>query len=168
MREALGLVEVKGLSTAILVADNMVKTANIRIINIENTKGLGYMTIKAVGDVGAINAAVSSGKQIAIANDVFISSKVIPRPSDFVETIFCQPPISKDTSLKTETKKRAYSKKSNNGKSSLDKGKEKAIVKVQEKKSLVKIEEKKTLVKEEKVPHEEIKNVEKEDKKDKE
>ena len=62
MKQALGLIEISGLSTAVLAADTMAKAANIRILEIENTKGLGYMTIKIAGDVGAVNAAVNAGK----------------------------------------------------------------------------------------------------------
>ena len=62
MKQALGLVEISGLSTAVVVADTMAKAANVRILEIENTKGLGYMTIKIVGDVGAVNAAVKCRK----------------------------------------------------------------------------------------------------------
>lgn len=90
MKQALGLIEIKGLSTAILVADTMAKTANIKIEQIENTKGLGWMTIKIAGDVGAVNAAVKAGELVGSANQFFISSKVIPRPSDSVEKVFCQ------------------------------------------------------------------------------
>lgn len=90
MKEALGVVETRGLANTILVADTMVKTANVELIDIENTKGLGFMTIKVLGDVGAINAAVNSGKKIAIENNAFVSAKVIPRPSDYVENTFCQ------------------------------------------------------------------------------
>lgn len=91
MREALGLVETRGLSNAILVADAMSKTANINIIGLENTRGIGYMTIKVSGDVGAVQAAVTCGKQIAIENNSFVTAKVIPRPSNNIEVTFCQP-----------------------------------------------------------------------------
>ena len=91
MKEALGLVETRGLSTAVLVADTMVKTSNVNIIDIENTKGLGYMTIKISGNVGAVNAAVTAGRQIALENNAFVSAKVIPRPSNYIEGTFCQP-----------------------------------------------------------------------------
>ena len=95
MKQALGLVEISGLSTAVVVADTMVKAANVRILEIENTKGLGYMTIKIVGDVGAVNAAVNAGKQIGTANGKLVSWKVIPRPSDYVDQTFCcpEPPV---------------------------------------------------------------------------
>ena len=90
MREALGLVEVIGLSNAILAADSMSKTANINIIGLENSRGLGYMTIKIIGDVGAVTAAVTCGKQISIENNSFVTAKVIPRPSNNIEATFCQ------------------------------------------------------------------------------
>ena len=95
MKQALGLVEISGLSTAVVVADTMAKAANVRILEIENTKGLGYMTIKIIGDVGAVNAAVNAGKQIGTANGKLVSWKVIPRPSDSVDQTFCcpEPPV---------------------------------------------------------------------------
>lgn len=95
MKQALGLIEISGLSTAVLAADTMAKAANIRILEIENTKGLGYMTIKIAGEVGAVNAAVNAGKQIGAANNKLVSWKVIPRPSDYVEHAFCcpEPPV---------------------------------------------------------------------------
>ena len=91
MKQALGLVEIEGLTMAVVVADTMAKAANVRILELENTKGLGYMTIKIAGDVGAVNAAVTAGKQIGMINQKLISWKVIPRPSDYVEQTFCQP-----------------------------------------------------------------------------
>ena len=112
MKQALGLVEISGLSTAVVAADTMANAANIRILEIENTKGLGYMTIKIAGDVGAVNAAVNAGKQIGAANNKLVSWKVIPRPSDYVEQAFCCPdppvppsPPMKDGQEETETGK---------------------------------------------------------------
>lgn len=91
MKQALGLVEIAGLSTAIVAADAMAKAANIEIVEVENTKGLGYMTIKAVGDVGAVKAAVDVGRQVGIMHGKLVSYKVIPRPSDYVEQYFVDP-----------------------------------------------------------------------------
>jgi microcompartment protein CcmL/EutN len=88
MKQALGLVEVQGLSTAVLVADTMVKAANVTILEIENSKGQGYMTVKVAGDVGAVNAAVSAGKQTGLENQKLVSFKVIARPADSVDQIF--------------------------------------------------------------------------------
>lgn len=90
MKDALGLIEIQGLATAVLVADTMVKTANVTIIQIEKARGHGWITVKVTGDVGAVKAAVSAGKQIGETFHHYISSKVIPRPSDSVEKVFCQ------------------------------------------------------------------------------
>lgn len=106
MNESLGLVEISGMSTAIVVADAMAKSANIKIVEIENSKGLGYMTIKITGDIGAVNAAVSAGKQIGITHNNFVSSKVIPRPSDFVYKVF--------GTTKEEKNKKLYKKENKN------------------------------------------------------
>lgn len=88
MKNALGLVEIEGLSTAIQVADTMVKTGQVEIRQMENAKGMGWITIKVVGDVGAVTAAVNAGKQVGVSYGHFISSKVIPRPSSGIEKQF--------------------------------------------------------------------------------
>lgn len=103
MKQALGLVEIQGLSTAITAADEMVKAANVKILEIENTKGLGYMTIKVAGDVGAVNASVNVGCQIGRMYQKLISWKVIPRPSDYVEQTFCKPEEEKEIPKPEET-----------------------------------------------------------------
>ena len=87
MKKALGMIEIVGLSTAIFVADIMIKTANVEIIEIENTKGLGYMTVKVVGDVGAVKAAVDAGAASARAVGEVVSIHVIPRPHMDTEKI---------------------------------------------------------------------------------
>lgn len=81
-RESLGMVEVYGLVVAIEIADAMVKAANVRLGEMTRTKGNGWMTVKVYGDVGAVNAAVDCGKQLAILKNGLIASKVIPRPID--------------------------------------------------------------------------------------
>ncbi|MGX8711446.1 MAG: BMC domain-containing protein [bacterium] len=90
MKNALGLIEIRGLATAVLVADTMVKTADVTIIQIEKARGHGWITVKITGDVAAVNAAVSAGKQVGETFQHYISSKVIPRPADSVERVFCQ------------------------------------------------------------------------------
>lgn len=88
MNEALGIIEIQGLATAIAVADCMVKTANVSIKSVEPAKGMGYMTVKITGDVGAVNAAVHAGKQAGMMNGKYISSSVIARPAEGLEAAF--------------------------------------------------------------------------------
>lgn len=86
MKDALGLVEVAGLATAIQVADAMVKSANVTIIDIEKAKGNGWMTVKVRGDVGAVQAAVQAGAAQAEQFGHLIAQKVIPRPAEGLDT----------------------------------------------------------------------------------
>ncbi|MBU5359701.1 BMC domain-containing protein [Enterococcus raffinosus] len=88
MKQAIGLVEVKGLASAIEVSDTMVKVANVELLGVEKAKGFGWMTVKVAGDVGAVKAAVDAGKAKAVQNNVYLSSLVIPRPANNLEDFF--------------------------------------------------------------------------------
>lgn len=91
MKQALGLVEIEGLCAAVLVADTMIKAADVELLEIEDTKGQGYITVKVIGDADAVNAAVTAGKQIGMVNQKLISPKVIPWPAADVAGIFADP-----------------------------------------------------------------------------
>ena len=93
MRESLGLVETRGISTAIQVADVMVKAANVKILELENSRGSGYMTVKIVGDVGAVKAAVQAAKAEGMRVGNLVSASVIARPSDGMASLFCNPKV---------------------------------------------------------------------------
>lgn len=93
MQEALGLVETVGISTAIEVADVMVKAANVKVLELENSRGSGYMTVKIVGDVGAVKAAVDAAKAAGIKYGNFVSASVIARPADGMAAVFCNPEV---------------------------------------------------------------------------
>ncbi len=81
MGKSLGTIEVVGLSSAIVVADAMAKTANIEINDLEITKGFGFVTVKIFGDVGAVKAAISAGKSLALQSGTYVASNVIARPN---------------------------------------------------------------------------------------
>ena len=61
MKEALGMVETRGLIGAIEAADAMVKAANVKLIGKEQI-GSGLVTVMVRGDVGAVKAAVEIGR----------------------------------------------------------------------------------------------------------
>ena len=63
-KQALGMVETKGLIGAIEAADAMVKAANVRLIGKEKI-GSGLVTAMVRGDVGAVKAAVEAGAAAA-------------------------------------------------------------------------------------------------------
>lgn len=83
---AIGLVETFGLVGAIEAADAMVKAANVRLIGRELTDG-AMITIKVVGEVGAVQAAVSAGEAAARRVGQVVSVHVIPRPDEMTESI---------------------------------------------------------------------------------
>ena len=85
-KEALGMVETKGLIGAIEAADAMVKAANVTLIGKEKI-GSGLVTVMVRGDVGAVKASVDAGAAAAKRVGELISVHVIPRPHNEVESI---------------------------------------------------------------------------------
>ena len=85
-KEALGMVETKGLIGSIEAADSMVKAANVRLIGKEKI-GSGLVTVMVRGDVGAVKAAVESGSAAASRLGELVATHVIPRPHTDVEKI---------------------------------------------------------------------------------
>jgi outer membrane biosynthesis protein TonB len=57
-----------------------VKSANVKLVGYENSKGGGLITVKFEGDVGAVRAAVSAGTAAANRVGKVSSTLVIPRP----------------------------------------------------------------------------------------
>jgi len=91
IKEALGMVETKGLVGSIEAADAMVKAADVKLIGKEQI-GSGLVTVMVRGDVGAVKASVEAGAAAAKRVGELISVHVIPRPHDDVESILPQQP----------------------------------------------------------------------------
>lgn len=85
-KEALGMVETRGLIGAIEAADAMVKAANVKLMGMEKI-GSGLVTVMVRGDVGAVKAATDAGAAAAKRVGDVISVHVIPRPHEDVEGI---------------------------------------------------------------------------------
>ena len=83
---ALGLVETRGLVAAIEAADAMVKAAQVVFLGKEITDA-SLVTIKVVGEVGAVKAAVAAGAAAASKVGQLVSTHVIPRPHEEAEKI---------------------------------------------------------------------------------
>ncbi|MGG0718588.1 propanediol utilization microcompartment protein PduA [Robertmurraya massiliosenegalensis] len=86
IKEALGMVETKGLIGAIEAADAMVKAANVTLIGYQKI-GSGLITVMVRGDVGAVKAATDAGAAAAEKVGEVVSIHVIPRPHAEVEGI---------------------------------------------------------------------------------
>ncbi|MBT2760575.1 BMC domain-containing protein [Paenibacillus sp. ISL-20] len=75
---ALGLVEVRGFLGAVAAADAALKAASVTCIGMEIIGG-GLVTVKLDGDVGAVQAAVSAGAEMAKQLNVLLTRHVIAR-----------------------------------------------------------------------------------------
>lgn len=84
---ALGMVETRGLVGSIEAADVMVKTANVHILDSEYIKN-GFVTVKCIGEVAAVKAAVDAAAAAAQRVGHLIATHVIPRPAEEIEPIF--------------------------------------------------------------------------------
>lgn len=102
MKEALGMVETKGLVAAIEAADAMVKAANVMLIAKEKI-GSGLVTVMVRGDVGAVKASVEAGAAAAKRVGELYSVHVIPSPHEDVEQLLGEQPKAK-TPQKTSAK----------------------------------------------------------------
>lgn len=107
MKYAMGSIEIQGLADATVVADCMVKSANVQLCAVEKAKGMGYMTVKIIGDVGAVTAAISAGKQMGMNNGKYITSTVIANPTEETLAVFLPKPKEavKEEAPKEETSK---------------------------------------------------------------
>ena len=94
MKQALGMVETKGLVAAIEAADAMVKAANVTLVGKEKI-GSGLVTVMVRGDVGAVKASVEAGAAAAKRVGELYSVHVIPSPHEDVESCCAKQPKAK-------------------------------------------------------------------------
>ncbi len=85
-RPALGLIETRGLVSAIEAADAAAKAAAGTVTSIEVTVA-ALVTVKIEGELGAVKASVDSGAAAASRIGELISAHVIPRPDDELDKI---------------------------------------------------------------------------------
>lgn len=83
---ALGLIETRGLVAALEAADAMAKAAQVVLIGKEVTDA-AMVTIKIVGEVGAVKAALDAGAAAAAKVGELVSTHIIPRPHDESEAL---------------------------------------------------------------------------------
>ena len=98
---ALGMIEVYGFATAIVVADAMAKAADVqvafhglfKVVAIDKNKPAGgdsarvplVMAIKIEGSAAAVESSIMAGKAEAEKRELYITHKVIARQSGDIE-----------------------------------------------------------------------------------
>jgi microcompartment protein CcmL/EutN len=84
-QKALGMIETRSFAAMVEASDAMVKAANVELVGYEKIGG-GYVTAIVRGDVAAVRAAVDAGIRAAEKVGELVSSHVIPRPHNNVDS----------------------------------------------------------------------------------
>ena len=79
--QALGMIEMKGLTAQFEATDAMLKAANVELIGWEKV-GSGHVAVFVRGEVAAVKAAVEAGATAGSTIGEVIAVHVIPRPHD--------------------------------------------------------------------------------------
>lgn len=88
----------KGLANAIVAADKMLKTADVELKSVENTRGSGWVTVTVTGDVAAVGVSIETAKEAM--GDNYVSSTVLANPAEGLDKLG-----TTDLLLPKETKK---------------------------------------------------------------
>ncbi len=90
---ALGMIEVYGFTTSIVVADKVAKAADVEIVAIDKNKPANgdsaevplVMVVKFEGNVAAVEAGMQAGIKEAEDRGLYITSRIISRQSEDME-----------------------------------------------------------------------------------
>lgn len=90
MSKALGLLEVFGFTTAVVIGDLIAKTADVRIVALDKNKPANgdaaevplLMTIKFEGDVAAVEQALDAGVAEAKRRNMLVTYDLISRQAE--------------------------------------------------------------------------------------
>jgi ethanolamine utilization protein EutM len=86
-KQAIGILETKGLTALVQGTDAMLKAANVELTG--PMKGVGSALVSAIvtGDVAAVKAAIEAGSETAGRYGEVVSAHVIARPHEDTESI---------------------------------------------------------------------------------
>ena len=87
---ALGMIEVCGFTTSIVVADAAAKAADVKIISLDKNKPAAgdsaevplIIVVNITGDVAAVEEAVEAGVKIAKERGLYVTHYVIARQAE--------------------------------------------------------------------------------------
>ena len=90
---ALGMIEVYGYTTSIIVADTVAKTADVKVVAIDKNKPANadacpvplVMVVKFMVNAGAVQSALDAGVAEAERRGLYITSKMIAGLDDQVQ-----------------------------------------------------------------------------------
>jgi ethanolamine utilization protein EutM len=83
--KALGMIETRGFTAMVEASDAMLKAAKVELVGYEKIGG-GFVTAIIRGDVASVRAAVDAGTRAAEKIGEIVSTHIIPRPHDSVDS----------------------------------------------------------------------------------
>jgi ethanolamine utilization protein EutM len=86
-KQAVGLLETRGLACLVVGVDAMLKSANVELLGPMKQVGNGMCNAVVCGDVAAVKAAIDAGAAVAAGIGEVISAHVIARPDDAIEGV---------------------------------------------------------------------------------
>jgi ethanolamine utilization protein EutM len=89
-RDALGLVETRGMVAAVEAADAMCKAARVRLTRFEITRD-ALVTVTVRGTLAEVETAVAAGTAAAAGKGEVIAHHVIPAPEGQLEEAIAGP-----------------------------------------------------------------------------
>ena len=109
---ALGMIEVYGFTTSIVVADRVAKTADVKVVAIDKNKPANgdsaevplVMVVKFEGNAGAVEAALAAGCEEAERRGMYITSRLIAGQSPDIDWFAHLEATGRDKLRNTEKK----------------------------------------------------------------
>jgi microcompartment protein CcmL/EutN len=99
MKQALGMIETKGLVALFEATDAMLKSANVTFTGWQSV-GSGLVTAFVEGDVAAVKAATDAGAEAADRIGEVVAVQVISRPHDELPSFVKATPAAKPAAKK--------------------------------------------------------------------
>jgi len=85
-KQALGLIETRGMIPAVEATDVALKAANVSLAG-AHAAGFGLISVSLVGDVAAVRAATEAGGAAAARLGEVVSVEVLSRPHDELDKL---------------------------------------------------------------------------------
>ena len=89
-KQAVGLLETRGLACLVVGVDAMLKSANVELVGPMKQVGSALCNAVVSGDVAAVKAALDAGAAAASDAGEVVSAHVIARPDDAIEGVIPQ------------------------------------------------------------------------------
>ena len=97
-KEAVGLLETRGLCSLVTGIDAALKAANVQLAGPMKNVGSGLCNAVLTGDVAAVKAAIDAAADTASQLGEVVSAHVIARPDDALASVIPSKPAAKKTS----------------------------------------------------------------------